>query len=168
MKKNTSSIIIVTLFIAALLYFSTNESDIKDWQISADIKNSVSFKYPEKLPAEYIRAVDWPPQIQIIDKPYACTEGGSKIAGAKQTINKIINKGSYCITKSNEGAAGSIYTEYYYEFEWGGKTAVLALTIREVQCANYDDPQKTACEKEREAFNLDELADKMARSLKSI
>jgi hypothetical protein len=168
MKKITPSIIIVVLFISTVIYFNSNKSEISDWKISTDNKNHISFQYPEKLATEYIHEMDWPPQFQITDKPFACKESGSEITELGRTTKEEVNGRLYCITRSNQGAAGSIYTKHTYGFERANATALLTFTTRAVQCANYDDPQKTACEKERASFNIDEITDKMVGSLKSI
>ncbi|MFZ2414956.1 MAG: hypothetical protein WAW33_03110, partial [Minisyncoccia bacterium] len=78
---------------------------------------------------------------------------------------RLVNNREYCVTKESEGAAGSIYTNYAYAFPKDTKTIIFTFTTRATQCANYDEPNKTACEKEREAFDLDGIVDRMAQSL---
>ncbi len=41
----------------------------------------------------------------------------------------------------------------------------MAFTLRAVQCANYDEPKKTECEKERSIFYIDDIIDHIAQSL---
>lgn len=35
-----------------------------------------------------------------------------------------------------------------------------------MQCGNYDDPQKTACDNERASFDANNLADQIIKSFK--
>jgi len=125
-----------------------------------------SFDYPEKLPYKYISAVDWPPQIQELNQFFSCTEGGSEIMTAGQTKKQTIGGTEYCVTKESEGAAGSVYTQYAYAFERNNKTEILTFSLRFVQCANYDDPEKIECEKERNSFSIDNTVNWMAKSIK--
>lgn len=127
--------------------------------------NGVTFQYPETLLTEYIHAVDWPPQVQVLNEPFNCTEAGSETVRAGQTVKRMVDNRTYCVTKESEGAAGSIYTNYVYAFPMDSKTIIFTFSLRSVQCANYDDPQKTACENERSAFDLDSTVDRMARSI---
>jgi hypothetical protein len=61
----------------------------------------------------------------------------------------------------SEGAAGSVYTTYAYKLYMEKKNVTLSFVIRTPQCANYDDPNKTNCEKEKKEFNVDEMVDKI-------
>jgi hypothetical protein len=136
------------------------------WKTSTDEKQGVSFQYPDQFATTtYIHTVDWPPQIAILTGPLTCTEGGSEIMQAGQTQQTIINGHEYCLTRESEGAAGSTYTQYAYAFSKNDKVVTLTFTLRSVQCANYDDPQKTECENERAAFNIDNTIDRIAQSI---
>ena len=118
---------------------------------------------PQPVPeitTTYIHPVNWPPQTQILNKPFTC----SKSTSPSQTSWRHINGRVYCITTTIEGAAGSTYTEYTYTTATGDQTIVLTFTLKAVQCANYDDPEKTACETERAAFNIDPIIDQIAQS----
>ena len=121
----------------------------------------VTFRYPEQLPTTYMRATEWPPQVTISEEAFAC-DTGSEMG---ETRAAIIDGASYCITVSGEGAAGSVYTAYTYRTPREEGTLSLAFMIRATQCGNYDDPQRTACEQERESFDVDALADGIARSV---
>lgn len=132
----------------------------------SDAKTGIAFRYPKELATEYIRAFDWPPQVQLLDEPLTCNNAGSEVVGAGQTMEKTINGRDYCITKISNGAAGSTYTQYAYAFQKNGGTAILTFTIRSVQCGNYDDPKKTACETERNAFSIDGIIDAIVGTIK--
>ncbi len=135
------------------------------WKTFNDAKTGISFQYPEKLSTKYIHPVDWPPRVALENGPFTCTAAGSPEARAGKTAKKIINNHEYCVTEVSEGAAGSIYLQYAYAFEKNGKVVIFTFTLQEVQCGNYDDPQKTECEKERASFNIDTVIDQIAESL---
>lgn len=129
------------------------ESMIVDpnWLTYSD--DSVSFRYPETLPTTYIHSVDWPPKAVVSEGAPTCAEA------------IIISGRQHCVTTSSEGAAGSIYIDYAYATAKGGKTVTLSFTLREVQCANYDDPEKTACEQERNTFEVNAFADSILQTV---
>lgn len=135
------------------------------WITFSDDNRGVSFQYPEQLATDYIHTVDWPPQIAINNGPFVCAEGGSEIAQAGQTEKAVIDTRAYCVTKESEGAAGSTYTQYAYAFSKNDKVLIFTFTLRFPQCANYDDPQKTQCENERAALDINSLVDRMAQSV---
>ena len=138
-------------------------SSTADWLTST---TTPTFEYPKQLVTNYIHFFDWPPKIQITNEPYSCTAGGSSTAvPAGQTVERTINGHPYCVTTESEGAAGSVYIMYAYVFPAGDKTATLTFSIREVQCDNYDEPQKTECGNERQSFNLDIIIDRIAQTL---
>lgn len=128
--------------------------------------NGVMFQYPETLLTKYINTQDWPPQVQVLNEPFTCTEAGEETARAGKTEKRLVDDREYCRTSIVEGAAGSIYTQYAYAFPKDGKTIIFTFSFQAVQCANYDNLQKTACENERSAFDLDSVVDRMARSIK--
>ncbi len=129
-----------------------------------DTARGITFQYPEKIPATYIYTVDWPPKVEIVDSPFTCTEAGSEIARAGKTEKITVNNHTYCVTKESEGAAGSIYTNYAYAMEKENKTVIFTFSLRFVQCANYDDPQKASCTAERGAFDIDSIMDTIINS----
>jgi hypothetical protein len=122
-----------------------------NWQTYSD--GSVSFRYPAVLSTTYIHSVDWPPKVAVSEGAPTCAE------------ITTIRGHSYCVTTSSGGAAGSVYIDYAYAVEKDGKTALLSFTLREVQCANYDDPEKTTCEQERNTFDVNALADSIMQTV---
>jgi tryptophan-rich sensory protein len=126
-----------------------------------DAKRGISFKYPEQLAATYIRLVDWPPQVDVVDEPFVCIAAGTEMARAGRTEEQTINGHTYCVTKESQGAAGSIYTNYAYEVPRSNGMVIFTFSVQAVQCANYDEPKKTECEQERTAFNFDKEVDRM-------
>ncbi|MCF7865139.1 MAG: hypothetical protein K9M11_01350 [Candidatus Pacebacteria bacterium] len=144
---------------------STPSSSTSTAQNSTTTK-LVDYKWIE----QYIHPVEWPPKFSTLDQAFSCTESavsdqtGLPISQGGQTTMRTIGTRTYCITQESEGAAGSTYTTYIYKFAssngGGAKTTdVLEFTLRAVQCLNYDDPQKTACEDERKSIDIDVIVD---------
>jgi len=118
------------------------------------------------LSTNYVKTVEWPPQMQQLDKPFTCIEAGSEIQSAGKTESRIINGRMYCVTTLTEGAAGTIYTQYVYAFAREEKTVILNFSLKRPQCANYDEPEKSACENEQNTFDVDNMVDAMVQSLR--
>lgn len=145
------------------------------WKTFTSADNDATFQYPENLPASpaggstsYIRPQEWPPKLLITDDAgFSCEEGGLGINGRPgMTIQKQINNIVYCIDGVSGGAAGTFYTDYTYTFLKDGKLVKLSFTLAYPQCENYDDSQKTACEQERQTFDLDVLISRIAESVR--
>jgi hypothetical protein len=137
-----------------------------DWKTFTDEAGIYTFQYPETLSAAYISTVDWPPQVQLVEGPYMCTEAGTPILPAGQTEERMVDDRVYCVTTENEGAAGSMYSLYAYAMDHDGQVVIFTFTLRYPQCGNYDDPKKSACEAEREAFDLDGVMDRIAQTFR--
>lgn len=136
------------------------------WQNATDADSGASFSYPEALPTFYSEAIDWPPQVELIEGPFECTEAGSPTDRAGVTQSRTINGTEYCVTEVVEGAAGSIYTQYAYAMEKDeDEQVILTFSTRSPQCGNFDEQQRIACEQERNSFDLDDLVDQIAETL---
>lgn len=127
-----------------------------------DVSQKVSFEYIDNFYlgnnlTEYVMPVQWPPQIAVHSERYTCKSG-----------SKVINGRSYCLTTQSEGAAGSIYTTYMYKTLISKKTVSLTFIVRMPQCANYEEPKKTACEDEKKTFNINQIVDKIFQSVKFV
>lgn len=138
------------------------------WKTFTDSAQGFTFQYPETLTTKYITTVDWPPKVSISGDPFACTTAGKETDRAGQTTKEIINGRAYCVTKVVEGAAGSMYTQYAYATEIENKVLYFTFTLRATQCANYEPTERTACESERAAFDIDSLVDQIAQTTKFI
>lgn len=110
----------------------------------------------------YTKLLDWPPQVQVVDEMFSCTEAGASGERAGRTDRRTIDGREYCVTEIIEGAAGSIYTQFAYAFEKSGKTVILTFSIRHPQCGNYPDTERLACEQEVASFNADNLVGEIA------
>ncbi len=161
-------IIVAALAVGAVLYFHKPNTpvvvpppsgiDTSSWNSKTEA--GVTFRYPTDFGTKYISTTDWPPVATFDSNPYSCTEGGTSISlPAGQTKAEVINGHTYCVTQEGEGAAGSTYVQYAYAAPKDGKTLIMTFTLRYVQCANYEDPQKTECQTERDAFSPDKTVD---------
>lgn len=140
---------------AACPSVSSNEG----WLTKEDKEQGISYQYPADLSTTYLHPQDWPPTVVLEAGIFSCAVEG-----------KTLNNRTYCTKIDSEGAAGSVYTTYTYtrNLETENKMATVRFTIRSVQCGNYDEPEKSACEKERAEFNVDELADKISASIQPL
>ncbi|HXK39368.1 MAG TPA: hypothetical protein VJ837_00850, partial [Candidatus Paceibacterota bacterium] len=136
----------------------------QQWETTVDPATGVSFKYPEALAVTYIEAIDWPPRAQVIEEEFRCIEAGEETDRAGRTEEREVDGRTYCVTTVADATAGSVYEQYAYAFPFGDRTMILTFSARYPQCGNYDEPERVACESEREAFDLDGVADLMARS----
>lgn len=147
---------------------SISRIDTSNWQNSTQSINQgeISFKYPQNLPASYISVQEWPPKIEITDNEFNCPETSLQDGSVEIITNKIINGKTYCVRATNEGAAGSIYTIYFYLTPLDNKLLTLNFVLKYPNCENYDDPQKTQCFQERQSFDLDNLIDQIVQTIK--
>jgi hypothetical protein len=158
-----------------------NEAVTTSWKTFTNTKQGVSFKYPENPvtselstnTAVYISIVDWPPQIQIINERFACIEAGLETGRAGRTTRAIVNGHEYCVTTIQEGAAGSVYTQYAYAFPFTtsnstSKTAIFTFTMRFPQCLNYNPPQRSQCQQAQASFDVNKVVDQMARTVHAL
>ncbi len=136
------------------------------WKTFTDYALGVSFQYPDSFGTKYMHALDWPPQIAVINETYSCIEAGSEIERAGRTETRVINGRNYCVTTIAEGAAGSIYTQYAYALAKGEKTVIFTFSVRATQCGNYNEAQKIECENERASFGIDYFIDRIVRTLR--
>lgn len=125
------------------------------WETQTGTNNK--FMYPVDLGTKFITPNDWPPTLSTNDTKYSCIESGSEISSEGKTSKININGSEYCLTKQNEGAAGSTYTTYTYTRPFGETEESLTFSLRFVQCDNYDEPQKSDCKKERALFDIDSV-----------
>jgi len=117
---------------------------------------NLEFRYPATLTTKYVTPNEWPLDIQQ-ETSYSCVEGEDLLNGTGKTEKRMIQGHEYCITTKNEGAAGSIYSEYTYVTQKDGTTLSALVTMRQVQCGNYDGVEQNACKAEQQNFNLDQL-----------
>lgn len=127
-------------------------------------EHRVSFVYAP-VKTEYV-GVQWPPSVRVSDDTYSCQEVDSASTGMARTTKKIINGRSYCVTTQNDGAAGTVYTDYTYVSALYQGTVRIQFFVSRVRCENYDDPKKTDCQNGQDAFNPDALVEMVTGSVK--
>ncbi len=138
-------------------------TDNNMWKTLTQAETGISFRYPERLSTEFITAQMWPPNMRVATGTLVCVE---KVEDrGESTMKRVIDGRLYCVIEQNEGAAGSIYTIYTYQTQQEGKILSADVTLRAVQCANYDEPKRTSCGEEREAFDMDNLMDEIIQSV---
>ncbi len=142
--------------------------DPNGWLTFTDQEQKIRFKYPRQLIADFISPQDWPPQVLISTENFTCTTTPETSSLPNRVIKRLVDDRAYCVSAMSEGAAGTTYTEYNYTTKKDGNLVIVQFTLRYPQCLNYDDPQQTACVKEREAFDLDSLVDRIVNSISSI
>jgi hypothetical protein len=126
----------------------------------AATSTGLSYRYPESLGTSYISPVAWPPLVERVVNEYACMTGEAPVDGPVSTVEeRVINGRTYCVSTSKEGAAGSAYVTYEYATELGTMNVRLSFRLRYPQCANYNEPEQSACRAGQEAVNVDQLAD---------
>lgn len=133
-----------------------------------DKTQGITFQYPKQLLTKYIHPVEWPPKMTVISGTFNCVESGTAITQTGKTEKRIIASTTYCVTYLNNGAAGSTYTDYTYKTLKNNNVVTVTFSLRAVQCANYDDPNKTECENERKTFNIDNIINNIISTIKFI
>jgi len=143
-----------------------NSEDDNNLWATTTTGDGITFQYPTELLTKYISVVNWPPQVKIKNKKFICNPFDNEIQQGGQTELRLVDNRSYCVTKESEGAAGSTYTSYTYEFPQNNQTGIITFTLRFVQCQNYDEPKTSECENERSAFDVDGTVDKIVQNIK--
>jgi hypothetical protein len=148
-----------------IINIEDNSAELTDWLTFEDKEQNISFLYPETFSTSYTSSVIWPPKVSVSDMAYNCpvTEATSSLPD--RTTERRVDNRTYCVTATSEGAAGSVFTDYTYSTVSGGKLINISFALRYPQCYNYDEAQKSACEGERETFDLDSVIDKIAQSV---
>ncbi len=136
-----------------------------------DVSQKVSFGYPDNFYigtnlTEYVVPVQWPPEIVVSAEKFSCKVSGNQVLPGGKTETKIVNGKTYCVTTQSEGAAGSVYTTYIYKTSVKPKTVSLTFIVRVPQCANYDEPKKTACEEEKKNFDINQMMENIFQTVK--
>ncbi len=128
------------------------------WQTKRDTVNGITFSYPEDLGTTYMRTDGWPPTVTV-------SAASNPMTAYCATPTRQVNGRAYCVTERVGGAAGTAYDEMSYITYRDGVSIQIQLTVRAVGCANFEDPQATACRQERHTFDLDALIDRIAQTI---
>lgn len=136
-----------------------------DWLTFNDQVNNVTFRYPKTLGKKYISEQEWPPKLSISRAAYDCQAGDASSSLPNQTIERQINQRTYCISMTNDAAAGTVYGSYTYTTVWQDKLLAMTFVLRYPQCLNYEEPNQTECVDERQNFDIDGLMDQIVSSV---
>ncbi len=150
----------------ATMTFSSADAPSESGDWNSTTSGGKTFKYPASLGTKYISLTDWPPVLNITNEAFSCFQAGAEIERAGETKTEVINGHTYCVTRVSEGAAGSMYTQYAYARAAGSKTEILIFTLRFVQCGNYNEPEMSKCQSERNAFDIGPAVDKIFQTVK--
>ena len=116
--------------------------------------DDLSFQYPENLDGEYIVEQVWPPEVTLSEGIFSCVGDTAEVNGR-----------TYCVNSQTEGAAGTRYVSYDYLSNVNDSMLNIKFTLGFPQCANYDEPQKSDCQRAEGNFNVDELVDQIAQTV---
>lgn len=140
--------------------------NINDDELPAGLDNSIGFDSLEftSFTASnwpYTTFQDWGVELKKVNSTYifTCQESDNYQDPAHTRRSLTLNDRLYCVESSSEGAAGSIYTAYNYTSLINEFLITVKVTVREINCDNYDKPQQTDCKAERKIFNIDKLID---------
>lgn len=133
------------------------------------LKNTpITFTFPTPTPltTTYISGlIDIHPEVTVSSSTFSCPVEINANPQTAKVEQKTINQTTYCIHSLSEGAAGSTYSSYTYTTTNKDRLISLAFTIRIPNCNNFDEPKKTACEREQKTFNVDTVADKIIKTI---
>lgn len=141
----------------------SNNNSLETWLYSKE--GHYIFKYPASLETHFINTVNWPPSLSVESKSFSCNVGGEAIKAEGLTKLEKVGDTDFCITSLEQGAAGSIYTDYIYSFKKENQVFSFSFTLREPQCMNYDNPDQTNCINEENTFNLNSLILKISQTV---
>lgn len=132
---------------------------------AVDPKSGIAFEYPQTLSTEYIEATMWPPTFINSMGAYNCTVTEQMTAMSGYTSREeVYNQTNYCIWERSENTAGSEHKDYQITFPQSNQYITMGLILRQVQCANFPEPEATICQQEQASFDLLETVDLIARS----
>lgn len=169
----TTLIFAVVLFLMSLTAAYTLYHRQPDMQERRDIASSSTTDIetiiiPPPADLTYITIESWPTNVEVQEPPFACDDQEQtaiQVTTGTQVLEQRFGK-AVCITTRKEGAAGSVYETKTYEFDAQASVHAFTLIARFSQCANYDEPEQTACTQEQAAFSLDDYANQILSTLR--
>lgn len=131
---------------------------------------------PGRLDAEYISFSDWNVEVFSSRNEYPrcfgvkegrvfCRNKEMPENQQEEILEKTIDGRKYCIRKSSQGAAGTIYRKYTYAAVKKGKLVTVSFTAGFTCCGNYEEPARSECEAERRSFSPDQAVDRAVERL---
>lgn len=134
---------------------STNSNGEMMNNLTTYSDDKVQFSYKTHVSSDYVGEQTWPPKVEITNGTVECTQSFKDIAGKR-----------YCVEIGSEGAAGSLYITYTYQWQIKDTEKVaLSFVLRFPQCMNYPDNQQEACRDDQEYLDIDMLVSTIADTL---
>lgn len=129
------------------------------WDTYTDSVANITFQYPAKLNSDYISLWQKPnviiiPQGNSIINADGCYLSSNPIAKNYSQITS--GNIQFCVSSTNEGAAGTFYNTYYYTTLKNGDYYTLEFVISEVDCGVYGgagNPKYQACINDDNNYN---------------
>lgn len=129
------------------------------WDTYTDSVANITFQYPAKLNSSYISLWQKPsviitPQGNSIINADGCYLSSNPTA--KNYSQITYGNMHFCVSSTNEGAAGTFYNTYYYTTLKNGDYYTLEFVISEVDCGVYGgagDPKYQACTNDDNNYN---------------
>jgi hypothetical protein len=129
------------------------------WDTYTDSVANITFQYPAKLNSSYISLQQKPsviitPQGNSIINADGCYLSSNPTA--KNYSQITYGNMHFCVSSTNEGAAGTFYNTYYYTTLKNGDYYTLEFVISEVDCGVYGgagDPKYQACTNDDNNYN---------------
>lgn len=117
------------------------------------------FSYPMIATSSYVRMTQWPPTLSVHTADEQCVvNDGTSSAVRGITTERMLGDRIVCVTDMSEGAAGSVYHTYTYTASEQGDAFSYSFAVQEVQCMNYDEPERSECQAAQQVFNPDDIA----------
>ena len=132
-----------------------SDMDTWNWVTSGVTTDGLQFSYPDPFPVTYITPQEWPPVVTVTKEPFSCSNEVS------------LSTGTYCIVKTSEGAAGSVFTTYEYKTTKDDSLVTINFTLRTPQCMNYEPGEQEVCTAEQTNFNVDALTERIVSTLQT-
>ena len=134
------------------------------WSVYIGPTQAKSFLNTDKLATKYMHVQETAAKITIASTtPYVCNLAGTdeSMVVSGKTEKHTVGRNEYCVTAQSEGAAGSTYTTYHYLVAHDKGTIGFDFTVQYVQCGNYNETEKKACEAERAIFSIDSYVNQL-------
>jgi hypothetical protein len=112
------------------------------WETYTDSVANITFQYPAKLNSSYL-SLQQKPSVIITPQNYSYSiinADGCYLSSnptAKNYSQLTLGNMHFCVSSTNEGAAGTFYNTYYYTTLKNGDYYTLEFVISEVDCGVY-------------------------------
>lgn len=141
-----------------------------EWVLSPVSPQGTQYMYPDPLPTQFIAAREWPPMVEMTAGEFTCAEESvaatAETMTARETVRHAIDDRIYCRTITASEAGRSIDRRYEYVTAQGDFLARVVFTLRFPECRNYDASRRDACLLERDSFDINAFADRIAQSIR--